>query len=222
MFYNDFMGDRPVNTGKLLSITLLGAALFVSLFAFRTFGLFDFWWWMATNQIILITMALAFDRDLRSFIRRDYDEQMVRKFWIGVYSAVILYGLFWAGNHLSRRIFEFAGSGIQNVYDFKSGVNITRVFIFILLIIGPGEEIFWRGFLQRNFSIRFGKKWGFLLATLLYAGVHIASGNPMLVLAALVCGLFWGWLFMRFRSVILNVVSHTIWDLAVFIVFPFN
>ena len=33
--------------------------------------------------------------------------------------------------------------------------------------------------------------------------------------------LFWGWLYLRFRSPVLNIVSHTLWDLAVFVVFPF-
>jgi hypothetical protein len=43
----------------------------------------------------------------------------------------------------------------------------------------------------------------------------------MLVAAAGVCGIFWGWLYLAFRSPILNVVSHTAWDLLVFVVLPF-
>ncbi len=56
---------------------------------------------------------------------------------------------------------------------------------------------------------------------MLYTAVHLASGNIMLVLAAAVCGVFWGWLYLRYRSPVLNIVSHTLWDLAVFVVFPF-
>ena len=43
----------------------------------------------------------------------------------------------------------------------------------------------------------------------------------MLVLAAMVCGIFWGLLYLRFESPLINMVSHTVWDIAVFIVFPF-
>jgi len=42
----------------------------------------------------------------------------------------------------------------------------------------------------------------------------------MLVLAAATCGLFWGWLYLRFRSVIILVVSHVLWDLAIFLFAP--
>lgn len=61
---------------------------------------------------------------------------------------------------------------------------------------------------------------GFLVATGIYTGVHLAGGNPILVLAAGVCGLFWGWLYLRYRSLLLNVTSHTAWDVAVFLLFP--
>jgi membrane protease YdiL (CAAX protease family) len=59
------------------------------------------------------------------------------------------------------------------------------------------------------------------LTALLYTAVHLAGGNIMLVLAAALCGVFWGWLYLRFRSPLLNIISHTLWDLLVFVVLPF-
>jgi membrane protease YdiL (CAAX protease family) len=44
----------------------------------------------------------------------------------------------------------------------------------------------------------------------------------MLILAALIAGLFWGFMYYRYRSLLANVVSHTVWDVAVFLVFPFS
>jgi hypothetical protein len=92
----------------------------------------------------------------------------------------------------------------------------------MVLVIGPGEEVFWRGYLQRHLQDRWGNVPGFLAATALYALVHAGSGNPMLVLAAAVCGLFWGYLYLRSKSILLVLISHTIWDVAVFILFPFT
>ncbi len=42
----------------------------------------------------------------------------------------------------------------------------------------------------------------------------------MLVLAAAAAGLFWGFLYYRFGSVLLNAVSHTLWDLLIFLILP--
>jgi hypothetical protein len=44
----------------------------------------------------------------------------------------------------------------------------------------------------------------------------------MLIVAALVAGLFWGWMYMRYNSMVMNIVSHTVWDIAVFLILPFN
>ena len=139
-----------------------------------------------------------------------------------ILSAVLLYLVFAVGNFLSRNIFTFAGSGIQDVYAFKMGASRFRIAVLMIFIIGPGEELFWRGFLQRRLQEKSGKYMGFFLATGIYTLVHLGSGNVMLVLAAGVCGLFWGYLYLRYGSITLNVVSHTLWDVTVFLWLPFN
>jgi hypothetical protein len=80
--------------------------------------------------------------------------------------------------------------------------------------------LFWRRLLQRRLEDLWGGWKGCLAAAALYTAVHAGSGNPLLVLAAGVCGLFWGYLYLRFRSVVLNAVSHALWDAAVFILWP--
>jgi membrane protease YdiL (CAAX protease family) len=92
----------------------------------------------------------------------------------------------------------------------------------MLLIIGPGEELFWRGFVQRRLEIKKGKKSGLVLATALYTVVHIFTGNIILLIAALTCGIFWGWLYQKYRSMIINMISHSLWDVMVFIILPFG
>ena len=94
--------------------------------------------------------------------------------------------------------------------------------ILMLLVIGPGEELFWRGYLQRKFSMKYGRWTGLAMALVLYTGVHIFTGNLMLILAAFICGLFWASMFLKYNSMLINVVSHTVWDLVVFLVLPFH
>jgi membrane protease YdiL (CAAX protease family) len=42
----------------------------------------------------------------------------------------------------------------------------------------------------------------------------------MLVLAAGVCGVFWGLLYSAFKSIAVNAVSHALWALTIFILRP--
>jgi len=50
--------------------------------------------------------------------------------------------------------------------------------------------------------------------------VHLTTGNPLLIGAALVAGLFWGGLYLWQGSILTIVVSHTLWDILVFLIFP--
>lgn len=203
-------------------VAVLAAALFVPLFVVRGLGTFDFWWWMSADIAVLLVLTASIDRRQLAAIAADIVDRPAVKIGLGLLAAIGLYAVFFAGNILVRRILPFAGAGISQVYGFKTGASPLRVIFLMALVIGPGEELFWRGYLQRNFQDRCGGFGGFLLATALYTLVHVGSGNPMLVLAAAVCGLFWGYLYLRTKSVLLVLISHTVWDLAVFILFPFT
>ena len=142
--------------------------------------------------------------------------------WIGIglAAAAILYLVFFAGDRLTTWLFDFAAPQISNIYGTRSQASPLLIGLLLLLWIGPAEEIFWRGFAQHRLQKKFGAWRGYLLTTAAYALVHIWAFNFMLFTAALVCGVFWGWMFMRFRSVWPGLISHAVWDLTIFVLLP--
>lgn len=203
-------------------LTLLGSAMFVPMFVTQGIGGFDFWWWMSVNLLILVSLSFLTDHAYGTLMREDLSGKVLKKMIIALASVIVLYVVFYAGNLLSRLWFSFAEDQITGVYHFRGEASSMRIVILMALVIGPGEELFWRGFLQRHLSGRYGKVAGFLVAAAIYTGVHLATGNFILVMAALICGLFWGWLYLKYNSMLVNILSHTLWDIAVFVVFPFS
>jgi membrane protease YdiL (CAAX protease family) len=203
------------------AVGLVAAALFIALFRFRRLGPLDFWGGFAAIIALVLALSFLVDRGYARRLAEDLREGTLRKMALGAASAAALYAVFAVGRLIALRLLPFAGSGIWKVYALKEGVPLLRVVLLITLVIGPGEELFWRGFFQDRTAATTKPWFGFAFAALLYTTVHLASGNIMLVLAAAVCGVFWGWLYLRYRSPLLNIVSHTLWDLAVFVVFPF-
>ncbi len=195
---------------------------FAALFAFGVQVPDRFWWWMAANGVLWSAAALAADADLRRAIGRDLRNAPLRKALEGLASAAALYAVFAAGNAVLRGMGPSAGGRIDEVYALKEGVPEGRITALLTLVIGPAEEVIWRGFAQRRLAAWGGPRAGWAAATALYAGVHAGSGNPVLVLAALVGGAFWGGLYLQRGSLWTNAVSHTLWDLAVFVWFPFQ
>ena len=176
---------------------------------------FNFWIEMGLSILSLVAIALFSERDLISF-----RNIKLRHILIGIISAAILYFIFYAGNIISGFLFPFKDAQIASVYSNKAQGNSLLIGVLLLLIIGPGEEIYWRGFVQKNLVKKFGENKGYIFATLLYAGVHIITFNFMLVIAALVCGIYWGWIYKKEESLIPVIISHAIWDFTVFVLFP--
>lgn len=211
-------GPGPRSVG---AAGFVAAALFIALFRFRHVGPLDFWAWLAASVVLIVALSFLIDRGYLRRLAADLRTGVPRKIALGVASAAVLYAVFAIGRLAALRLFPFAAAGIWKVYALKEGVPLLRVVLLIGLVIGPGEELFWRGFFQDQTAATTRPSFGFAFSAMLYASVHLASGNIMLFLAAAVCGVFWGWLYLRFRSPLLNIVSHTLWDLAVFVVFPF-
>ncbi|MBQ8471455.1 MAG: CPBP family intramembrane metalloprotease [Alistipes sp.] len=177
---------------------------------------FDFWMTMSGSALILTSLATLFAPAWWERLRFTREHLI-----LGVAIAVALWCVFWMGDKVSQWLFSFARPEVDAIYGIKEGSSPWVLSLLLLCLIGPAEEIFWRGYVQERMSKRWGANRGFLVATAIYALVHLPSCNFMLVMAALVCGIAWGGLYRlfpeRFTAIIL---SHALWDAAVFVWFP--
>jgi CAAX protease family protein len=139
---------------------------------------------------------------------------------LGAAASVLLYAVFAAGRVVAGSLLPFAGSQIGAVYTIRTQAPLWAISLALVLVIGPGEELFWRGLVQWGLIQRLGPGRGWAAAALCYGLVHAAAANAMLVIAATVAGAFWGWLYLRTGRIAPVVVSHVLWDVAVFLLFP--
>ncbi len=169
-----------------------------------------------TASALILTM-LAIWQGGRPQLRCSVSELL-----LGAGIAVVLWLSFWAGDKVSQWLFAFARPQVDLIYDMKSGASPTLIGLALLFIIGPAEEIFWRGFVQRTLTARFSATRAFVFTTLVYTLIHVPSGNFMLVMAAMTCGIAWGGLYRLFPQHFTAIVlSHALWDAAAFVWFPF-
>jgi len=200
---------------QALGFTLLLAVFFW----FVTFSLQWFNFWLSMCIAVSILTALALQLGGSPFSRSDWNARAV---FSGVAAAAALYAIFWLGNSLSQVLFQFAKPQIASIYGIRTQGEAVVMALILLFITSPGEEIFWRGFVQRRLVQHFGARSGWLLASAVYAAVHIASGNFMLTMAALIAGLFWGWLYQREQNLVPCIVSHALWTVTIFIWLPIS
>lgn len=216
---------RASARAKSIPIVLLAgvaAVLFAPLFRWGLAKPALFWWWMSGLLLLLNTSMLVSRPDLHRQLVSDFRSDAFRKLVIGIVSAAGLYLIFLAGRMLIRGWLPDSEQHISSVYLLRPALSAWLIALLMITIIGPGEEIFWRLFLQPRFCARFGDRTGLLIGALLYAGVHAGSGNLVLILAALVAGLFWGWLYATTSSASIIIYSHALWDVSVFVIAPFS
>jgi hypothetical protein len=200
---------RPV---PLAATVLLAAGLWFVTFALEWAS---FWIKISLSAALLAGLSVMLRPPRRADFRFSW-----RAVCIGLLSAAVLYFIFWAGKAVSTTILDFAGRQIGGIYHKGTGTPMMAIALLLFFVTGPSEEIFWRGYLQRSLMERFGRWPGWAAATVVYAGVHIWSFNFMLIGAAAVAGAFWGAMYARLGSLAPVIVSHSVWSMVIFAVFP--
>jgi membrane protease YdiL (CAAX protease family) len=173
-----------------------------------------FWNRMTITGLSLGTFALLAERSVAEERPRKRDVVP------GAVSAAGLYGIFRVGDAAASRIMPRGHEEIDWVYSLRSLEPPAKIAARLALVIGPAEELFWRGFVQRRITRRFGETRGWMLASAAYGAAHLAAGNATLLGAASVAGSYWGALAAAGATMTSLIASHVFWDVGIFLVAP--
>ncbi|MGB9728844.1 MAG: CPBP family intramembrane glutamic endopeptidase [Thermoprotei archaeon] len=162
-----------------------------------------------------LTTVIFFKNDLMRLLINVQDQKSkLESIFIGVVSSFVLYIIFLLGGKISYYL------GFENLVLSIYGMvlNTNKIILSIaLIIIGIMEEIYWRGFIQGIFINNVQYPW--ILSSIYYSMVHIATFNYILVIAALIVGLVTGYVAYQF-GIIPSMITHIIWLELVIVIFP--
>ncbi|MFI5255040.1 MAG: CPBP family intramembrane glutamic endopeptidase, partial [Candidatus Limnocylindrales bacterium] len=139
---------------------------------------------------------------------------------LGLASAATLYATFRAGDRMARRYVPTGERDIGAIYALRGLRPKGEIAARLATIVGPAEELFWRGYVQEGLAAAIGRWPGAALAALAYGGVHLVTGNFTLFGAAGVAGAHWCLLYAAGVPLGALVVSHVTWDIWIFLVQP--
>jgi membrane protease YdiL (CAAX protease family) len=173
-----------------------------------------FWQRMTRTGLLLGGAALATDADVRAARPKPKDVAT------GAAIAAALYAVFTVGDKAARVVMPNGADDIGEVYELRTLRPKAEIAARLATIIGPAEELYWRGMLQSALTRRYGPVKGAAAATAAYGGVHLCTRNPTLIGAATVAGTGWSALAAAGVSTPALVLSHIIWDIWIFLVQP--
>jgi len=196
-------------------IVMIGLAFAFFFFGFTFRGPRSrFWQRMTWTGLTLGSLSLIAQPKLR------HVRFGLREVAVGLGSASILYVIFQIGDRLTRLILPQGGTEIGAIYGLEKLRPRKELAARLALIIGPAEELFWRGLVQARLIEQFGPLPGYVLGTAAYGGAHLATGNFTLIGAATVAGAFWGGLAALGVPLGALIISHSFWDVFIFLIAP--
>ena len=158
-----------MKNAKLITGISVAAVLWTIMFSPWTAPHVNFWVMMTCSALTLTLYSTWASPGWWKDVRIGFSDVL-----IGTALAALLWGFFWVGDRLSSLMFDFARPQVDMIYGMKAGENPLVLTLLMLFIIGPAEEIFWRGYVQKNMSAKWNPNIGFIAATLVYSLVHIS------------------------------------------------
>jgi membrane protease YdiL (CAAX protease family) len=138
---------------------------------------------------------------------------------LGLSAGVVLYALTRLGVLVLRPLWPAWETHARALAAWKTGYSLPFLAVTLLMII-VAEEALWRGVVSRFFQERLGHAVGIVAGAVFYAGAHFMTGDPLLIGAAVACGLFWGLLYAATDDLVAPIASHVVWDVLVMFVAP--
>jgi uncharacterized protein len=198
---------------RFFDLRLIAGYLLAHALMYFTFNDRAIFWYIFTGSLLILITYAMFQEDVE-------DEATFFKYIsIGVLSGLLLYALFWLGVQFFDLLNLPFDKSIKNLYRWFAP-SLFWQYLALILVAAPGEELFWRGFVQKRLLRYFGPFGSITIGAFLYASVHIYSGTFILMLAAFLSGRVWGALYLWKKSMPLVIVSHIVFDIMVFIILP--
>jgi len=98
---------------------------------------------------------------------------------------------------------------------------LFRDFAYMLLFVGLGEEMLFRGLIQKDLTGLFGWKWGLFGASFMFAVMHLTWRSIPELGFVFLAGLILGFLYWKTKSLTAPIVAHGANNVMLVAVLPY-
>jgi uncharacterized protein len=194
-------------------------ATYAATFRLELAGTPAFFWAFGIPHVLLAALAV------HGFVQRGTLKERLSPQWgdlsRGALPAILLLMASWAVRSALAPTGTPEQAWLLRIYLVLGDPETLQHSVFLTLglaVIVIAEELVWRGMVLDELTERYGARRGWVIAAVLYALAALptvyslrdplAGPNPLLVIAALGCGLVWTFLAGRFGRLWPCFVSH--------------
>ncbi|MGM0897698.1 MAG: CPBP family intramembrane glutamic endopeptidase [Bacillota bacterium] len=191
-------------------IWLLPLSLYLYHLAFENIAVF---WYMYTFAILVLMSIAIINYSV-------FDElETWKSLLYGVLFGILIYALLAIGYRFVGFLpFNAEGplSALQSIFSPSSVWH----YLLLMFVIVPGEEIFWRGYIQQQLKKYMKLPYAILSASLLFGIALAFSGFWLGIIAGVITGALLGILYEWKRSMPLLIITHLVILTLLFVIMP--
>ena len=201
-----------MNNQKLF-IGLVVSLLLAFTFTWVTFDNEEVFWYFYSFTTLFLTASSFY------FSKIEDQVKTFNYLFSGIVYGIGTYLLCFLGFQLLELLPLNAKKEVSRFFDTFAPSALWH-YILLFFIIIPGEELFWRGFIQNAFKKWLSPIFAILTSSVLYGATFIVSGFYIGVFVAILIGIIFGWIYEKKKSMPLNIVGHIVFLLLLFLVLP--
>lgn len=173
-----------------------------------------FWYMYTFSLLVLMSFSMLFIKI--------YDEMPTWKSLIyGLGYGTLIYAII-AGGYQAFLFLPFdAGSSVSRLLETFAPTSIWH-FLLLMFVIVPGEEIFWRGYIQQKLKKYMSGPMAVLASSVLFGLALGLGGFVSGTFAAVASGIVLGFLYEWKRSMPLLIVAHLVMIVLLFLIKPLS
>jgi membrane protease YdiL (CAAX protease family) len=187
--------------------------------------------YMGIPTVLLALLGIA--RARHDGILKDWASVRSGDFTRGFAAAALLFGGSYAFMRVVAPPDSVRASWLARLYLQAGDPAVLRknvsMVVLAIVVLAIAEEVLWRGLVTSLLEEVIGSRRAWIWAAVLYALAHaptvwalrdpVAGANPVLMLAALGCGLVWGGMARVYGRLLPSIFSHVLFCCAVIIMF---
>lgn len=179
--------------------------------AFQDISIF---WYMYTFALLILMSAAIVFSEIKDELRT------WQSFAYGIAAALAIYAILFAGYHFLQMLGVGSAGSTSEFLSIFTPASIWHLLLLMFIVV-PGEELFWRGFVQQQLKQYLPLSIAIPVASVLFGfTLWLADFWPG-IFAGTAVGLVLGYLYEKKKSMPLIIVSHLLLIILIFIIFPF-
>lgn len=193
---------------------LIFGFIFCALLIVLTYHYNGVFWYLYGACTLFLMSFVIFDDDLEE------NSSFIKSLFPGIISGIVLYVIFYVGAILFKVLPGGLDASVKHAFAAYS-TNSLLVWLLLIFIIVPGEELFWRGFVLKRMNRFFSPFVAAIISALILALFMCVSKSIAVVVSIFVASLVWNLLYQYKKSIILTYVSHLTFIFLLLVALPF-